>query len=105
MAANILLDDKEVEQHFKYLQKKYPDIKFRILKIENPELNFTFSFRSSYVGATLIESNSYLGVSYKKIVQKTYDEVDTITIYLIVDEQEFSMSTIRAANLIDKYGI
>lgn len=95
----------EVQQEFELLQKEYPDTKFRILEMKNPDLNFTFTFRSSYVGITLIESNVYSGVCYKKIIQRTYKGEDEILIYLIVDEEEFSLSTVRGASLIKQYGI
>jgi hypothetical protein len=97
--------DEDVQREFELLQKKYPNTKFRILEIKNPNLNFAFTFRSSYVGITLIESNVYSGVCYKKIIQCTHKAKDIILIYLIVDEEEFCLSTIRGANLIKQYGI
>lgn len=95
--------DHEVRKQFERLQKKHPDIEYRVLHIEDPEENFAFTFRHEAVGVVLIESTIYWGIAYQKI-SRQYDP-DITTIDLIVDVEEFEQSAVRGRLWIKKYGI
>lgn len=88
------------------LQKKHPQTKLRALVIEDTDLNFTFTFRRS-LGITAIESNRYNGILFQRITQDRTDpeNPNSLKIELIVNSEEFDISTVRSMSLIKKYEI
>lgn len=88
------------------LQKKYPQHKLRALVIEDSNLNFAITGRKE-VGVLTIESNVYKGIWWQQITQDKTAQNDhsALRVELIVDEQEFMLSSSRSLYLIREYGI
>ncbi|MSE08158.1 hypothetical protein GKC33_05325 [Lactobacillus salivarius] len=92
----------ELVEKLKIIQKKYPDNEYRVLHIVNPDFNITLAMRNFYE-VVLIDTIPYKGVVYTKMIQDWDNR--QLEFWIIVNELEFTTSTVRGFSLIKQYGI